>query len=364
MSSFRVAPSERGAGGFDLVAESAQPIYYDLNSPSVRLDLLASEAAALDGGLAFGLHVRPGDDASCNNLYKPSQPQVMGLTDALIQHFDDPTVTRFAWSMTAAKEDNERLNPWLLLQSELPNNEVPVVIDMNTAMYSLKPPLMVGSVYRATYDGVEIRFRVVGLLENSVLQGSLLIDEEHFKDLFPNLSGYRYFLIQTAEGKRAAVTAALEDRLGDEGFDVVSSSRVLEQLLAVQNTYLSTFQSLGALGLLLGTFGLAAIQLRSVIERRGELALLRATGFTRRSLARMVLIENVGLLMTGLAIGVLAALMAVLPHRLTGAAAIPPSLLRDLAIMLSIVVVVGIVSGLVSVRAALRTPVLPALRGD
>jgi ABC-type antimicrobial peptide transport system permease subunit len=211
---------------------------------------------------------------------------------------------------------------------------------------------------------VEIRFRVVGLLENSVLQGSLLIDEEHFKDLFPNLSGYRYFLIQTAEGKRAAVTAALEDRLGDEGFDVVSSSRVLEQLLAVQNTYLSTFQSLGALGLLLGTFGLAAIQLRSVIERRGELALLRATGFTRRSLARMVLIENVGLLMTGLAIGVLAALMAVLPHRLTGAAAIPPSLLRDLAIMLSIVVVVGIVSGLVSVRAALRTPVLPALRGD
>jgi ABC-type antimicrobial peptide transport system permease subunit len=101
-----------------------------------------------------------------------------------------------------------------------------------------------------------------------------------------------------------------------------------------------------------------------VIERRGELALLRATGFTRRSLARMVLIENVGLLMTGLATGVLAALMAVLPHRLTGAAAIPPSLLRDLAIMLSIVVVVGIVSGLVSVRAALRTPVLTALRGD
>ena len=39
----------------------------------------------------------------------------------------------------------------------------------------------------------------------------------------------------------------------------------LEQLLAVQNTYLSTFQSLGALGLLLGTFGLAAV-LRSTVS--------------------------------------------------------------------------------------------------
>ena len=44
----------------------------------------------------------------------------------------------------------------------------------------------------------------------------------------------------------------------------------------VENTYLSTFQSLGALGLLLGTAGLAAVLLRNVLERRRELALLRA----------------------------------------------------------------------------------------
>jgi len=193
-------------------------------------------------------------------------------------------VTRFSWTGTAANSADDRANPWRLLRSELPNDEVPVVIDMNTAMYSLKPPLMVGSEYRATYDDVEVRFRVVGLLENSVLQGSLLIGEKQFEKWFPDVSGYRYFLIQSADGKQDAVTSALEDRLGDQGFDAIPSSRVLEQLLAVQNTYLSTFQSLGALGLLLGTFGLAAIQLRSVIERRGELALLRATGFTRGSL--------------------------------------------------------------------------------
>ena len=47
--------------------------------------------------------------------------------------------------------------------------------------------------------------------------------------------------------------------------------------LAVENTYLATFQALGGLGLLLGALGLAVVLLRSVWERRGELALLRST---------------------------------------------------------------------------------------
>ena len=74
--------------------------------------------------------------------------------------------------------------------------------------------------------------------------------------------------------------ATLESTLAEEGFDVVDAREQLAQFLAVQNTYLSTFQSLGALGLLLGTIGLAVVQLRSVLERRGELALMRAGGFT------------------------------------------------------------------------------------
>ncbi|MEZ6110678.1 MAG: ABC transporter permease [Pirellulaceae bacterium] len=61
------------------------------------------------------------------------------------------------------------------------------------------------------------------------------------------------------------------------------------------------------MGLLLGTFGLATVQLRSVLERRGELAVMRATGFRRQRLASMVMLENVLLLVAGLATGVFAA---------------------------------------------------------
>ena len=91
----------------------------------------------------------------------------------------------------------------------------------------------------------------------------------------------------------------LEDRLSDQGFDVTDSQPILAGLMALQNTYLRTFQSLGALGLLLGTFGLAAVQMRSVLERRGEMGLLRAAGFRRRRLSLLVLLENIMLLLAG-----------------------------------------------------------------
>ncbi|HYW78293.1 MAG TPA: FtsX-like permease family protein, partial [Thermoguttaceae bacterium] len=135
----------------------------------------------------------------------------------------------------------------------------------------------------------------------------------------------------------------------------------LADFLAVQNTYLSTFQSLGGLGLLLGTFGLGAVQLRNVLERRGELALLRAAGFRRSMLAVLVMLENGLLLALGLGCGMLAALVAVAPHLIGRTAVIPwPSLAGTLLLVLAI----GLIAGLGAVRAVLRAPLLGALREE
>jgi ABC-type antimicrobial peptide transport system permease subunit len=153
----------------------------------------------------------------------------------------------------------------------------------------------------------------------------------------------------------------LESRLEDFGLDAVDTRQRLADFMAVQNTYLSTFQSLGALGLLLGTFGLAVAQLRSVLERRGELAVLRSAGFRRSRLAEMVLGENLVLLIGGLSIGTLAAVAAVLPHWWLGEADVP---WETLAAMLLTVAVAGAVASGLAVRAAVREPLLPALRGD
>ncbi len=149
--------------------------------------------------------------------------------------------------------------------------------------------------------------------------------------------------------------------MGDYGLVAETTSSRLAALMAVENTYLSTFQALGGLGLLLGTFGLAAVQFRNVMERRRELALMRAIGFRRAVLGRLVMLENFLLLMGGLVCGVLAALAAVLPHLFAGGASIP---WRFLAGTLLLVLAVGLLAGLSAVRAAVRTPLLAALRNE
>jgi len=186
--------------------------------------------------------------------------------------------------------------------------------------------------------GHRLRLQVVALLADSIFQGDLLIGEKAFLKQFPEINGYRFFLAETPPDRADIVRRVLERNLGDYGFAVESTGRRLAAFLAVQNTYLSTFQSLGGLGLLLGTFGLAAVQLRNVLERRGELAVLRATGFRRRTLALLILLENAALLGTGLLVGLLSALLAVLPQLLGRGASIPWA---SLAATLAAVVIAG-----------------------
>ena len=112
---------------------------------------------------------------------------------------------------------------------------------------------------------------IVGLLKNSIFQSELLISETHLLRHFPSLTGDAYFMIETPAGKAAEVSRLLESRLGRFGFDVTSARDKIAGYEAVQNTYLSTFQVLGGLGLLLGTLGLGIVLVRNVLERRGEL---------------------------------------------------------------------------------------------
>ena len=366
LSAFRLDPSQSGKGGFEMVARSSLPIYVDLNDQQQREEFFAEQAKELDTTTIFPLRFQAGDDASCNNLYKAQQPRVIGITPDMIEHFNQAEVP-FAWAGSAAQGD-QKLNPWGLLaagseaHAGSKEDPLPVVIDKNTAMYSLQLWGGVGQSYSVDYeDGRTIHFEVVGLLANSILQGSLLISEADFEHHYPDVSGYRYFLIDTGSENSEQAAQLLENRFSDQGFDTRSTDELLESLLQVQNTYLSAFQSLGALGLLLGTFGLATVQLRNVLERRSELALMRSTGFPRQRLATMVMLEHSILLLGGLAAGIFASLVTVLPHWFSGGAAIPGS---RLVIDLLIILVVGLLAGLAAVAATLRAPMISALRGD
>ena len=112
---------------------------------------------------------------------------------------------------------------------------------------------------------------------------------------------------------------------------------------------------------MLGTVGLGAVLARNVMERRSELALLRAVGYSRRTLSVMVVAENLLLIALGLGTGVACAAVAILPAlRSRG----PTASLASLAVTLGLVAVVGSAASILAVVSALGAPLVPALRNE
>jgi ABC-type antimicrobial peptide transport system permease subunit len=177
--------------------------------------------------------------------------------------------------------------------------------------------------------------------------------------MFPGEQGFRVFLISAPAASMAKVTADIENALADHGFDVVSTGEKLASFHRVENTYLSTFQSLGALGLLLGTIGLAAVLFRNVLERRREMALLTAVGYSQADLSSLVLRENLILLVAGLLAGAGSAALAIAPVIASRGAHFS---LVSLGSMLLAVLITGLAATWIATRLALRLPVVAALR--
>jgi ABC-type antimicrobial peptide transport system permease subunit len=213
-----------------------------------------------------------------------------------------------------------------------------------------------------TPDGGEpITLRIVGTLADSVLQSELIIGEHDFVRLFPMHEGYRMWMIDAPEARAADVTTLLEDRLSDFAVDVTDTRARLASYHQVENTYLSTFQALGALGLLLGTLGLAAVLARNVFERRRELALLGAIGFTRAHLRTLITSESLLLVGTGVAIGTIAALVAIAPAIAERASSLP---FASLGLLILAVVATGFVASFAAVRMATSMNVVEAIKSE
>src|SRR5947207_2076327 len=185
--------------------------------------------------------------------------------------------------------------------------------------------------------------------------------DKSFVQSFPSEAGFRFFLIDATEKDQAAISAALEDRLSDFGFDAMPTSERLASFHRVENTYLSTFQMLGGLGLLLGTLGMAAVLLRNILERRRELALLRAVGYNSAHFSIMITAENALLLCSGLVIGTFAASLAIAPVFFSRGGQLPNI---SLGVLPLAVLISGLSASIIATRAALRSPLLAALRAE
>ena len=300
-----------GTGGFVWYGQSALPVYEQI-----------------PGAVMLRLHA--GDDASCRNLNHAQQPQLLGVRP-------EELAKRGAFGAS-----------WKLLEQLPADGAVPAIGDEATVTWALGKK--VGDTLPvADARGRIFQVRIVGLAVNWILQGSLVLAEKSFVEHFPDDGGYRVFLMDSVPV------------LADKCLEVAPATRRLAEFLEVENTYLAIFQALGGLGVLLGSVGLAIVVARNTLERRGELAVLQAVGFQRSALRWLVVCEHWLLVILGIGIGLVAAMVAVLPSwRTASGAGIGPGMVALLAGL----AVGGLGWSWLAAWAALRGPLLPALRNE
>ncbi len=350
-----------GTGGFALIGESSLPVVQDLNAPAGR-EFYNLDAKQLGGVSVVPFRVRDGEDASCLNLNRAQRPRLLGVRPELLAE-------RKAFTFADIADGVTKDTPWLALNrgafypakgAPLATNEVAAIGDAASIQWALGKS--VGDTIDFTDErGQPFKLRIVGAVANSILQGSLVISEADFVARFPNESGYRMFLIDAPSNAVTTASATLAKALQGVGMELTPATRRLAAFNAVQNTYLSTFQVLGGLGLLLGSAGLGVVVLRNVLERRGELAVLLAVGFRPGAVKWLVLAEHAGLLILGLGIGVVTAVIAVLPAVSSPGAEVP---VGSLALTVAAVLVSGLVWTWLASTLALRGKLLDGLRNN
>jgi len=353
-ASVNAAERSSGTGGFALYAETTLPVLYNLNTSAGRESAGVTEDA-LAGATLYAFRVHEGDDASCLNLNRAQRPRILGASDTFLRR------NGFQFVASLMKDGAAATNPWQQhLNRGTESSTIPAVCDIQSLTWALGKK--VGDILEIPDEqGVTRKIRIVGAIASSVLQGSLIVSEADFVRLFPSESGYRMFLIDAGADRAASLTTDLRRALQDEGLDIISAQKRLAAFNAVQNTYLDTFRAIGGLGLLLGSFGIGLVVLRNMLERRRELAVLRAFGFSRLQLGWMIFGEHLWLVLLAIICGVGAAGVAILPALRFTSTPLPwGSLIATVAA----VAACAIISALLATSWVVRAPLLPALREE
>lgn len=336
-----------GTGGFSIYAETAIPVLNDLNTPSQQ------KLTGLDQTVKFvQMRANNGDDASCLNLNRTQRPRLIGVDPS------DMTERKAFTFLKTLSKDNDQ--PWNVLNMKFQENVIPAVADYATITWALGKSIGNDMEY-TDEQGKNFKLRIAGVLEDSVFQGSLLINTSEFEKRFPSQQGYKVLLIDTDTAKTNFVMDTLSRNLADFAIDLIPAAQRLARFKTVEHTYLSIFQLLGGLALILGSVGLGLVVLLNVLDRRAELAMIRAIGFSIKTTNLTIFIEHTALMLAGLITGSVSAIIAVFPVIADSASQIP---FLSLTVIISCIAASALVWIYLAASTALKGSLLDALRNE
>jgi len=343
-------------GGYDILGTSEVPVFFDLGDAAAREEHNVTGFPDVST-VQFQSFGSPG--GTCSNLNTKAPPRILGANASFIASSKIP----FSGSLdgSAGKE------PWKLLDQDggkagaAEGSVVPIIGDYTTIVWIFEKGLG-GTITVQDESGHAVVLKIVAILHDSIFQGSVFISEPAMKRLYPTQSEYNIFLFRiayNATDKRSgvsAVAAGLESSLSSYGFRARPVNELSEGFIKVDMAYVSMLQAMLASGIMIGTLGFFAKVARETTERRFELGVMRAIGFPRGRLERLVLAENIFIFLLGFGIALAAAVMASMIFLGNLPSAV------DSLLLLGILLAVIVISTLYPVRRFNALPVAGWLR--
>lgn len=344
---------QSGTGGFLYWAETTLPIQYNLNSPSGKAKFGFDSEESLKDVDFIQIHSFDGDDASCLNLNQVQRPRILGV---MPEAFD----SRHSFSFVSYLDGVDKNNTWLELKKKYGDDIIPAIADQTVITWGLMKSVGDTLIY-LNESGQKIKLLLIAGLDNSIFQGNLLISDSLFVQNFPSTSGSRIMLIDSPSKNQEQLAPLLKTTFTDYGIELTPTTARLVEFNTVENTYLTVFMVLGGLGVIIGTFGLGVVLLRNTLERRSEIALMMAIGYRKNQIFRLIFVENLFLLITGLLCGIASAFIGILPSVLSPAFTMPAGFI---SILVLIVFASGVVWIYFPTRNALKGNIIRGLREE
>ena len=337
-----------GTGGFALYVQTGIALHADLQTSAGK------ESAGLlsDSDVEYVQFLQfKNDDASCLNINKIVRPTILGVKPDLLHNRNSFNFVNHLQGVPGN---------WESLNIELAPNCIPAVADQTVITWGLSKS-MGDSIPYTNEKGELVYLVLVGGIENSVLQGNILISERNFVRHFPSVSGSNVMIADCNPEKISELQENLENALRLYGPDIQRTTERLDTFNSVTNTYLDIFMALGAIALLIGTIGIAIVISNNIRSEKQHLAMMQAMGIKRNKILFINTLTYTILLMSSIVIGSIASFFAVYPSVSNTNAQVPITLLLAIS---SVFMLNGIVWIFVGTKLSVRKKFMADIRNE
>jgi putative ABC transport system permease protein len=210
--------------------------------------------------------------------------------------------------------------------------------------------------------------RVIGIMNRgpSETYGGLYLSDRSLEDSLGAL--YSRYFVRLEPGEDASAEAdAIELALASEGISARSIEDKVEDDQRLNSAFFYLVQGFMALGLGVGLAALGVIAFRTVVERRQEIGLMRAIGYTRANVALSFILESAFIAVLGIVNGTLLALLLanrILQSDQFSAAGFTEFSVPwlQIGVMAALVFVASVLTTIIPSRQASGIPIAEALR--